>query len=300
MSDGRHRFFLALSWLWVAAVIGYMIWGAFAYAGLYRWLAELQLVQWGGYYRKWTAALPGILLSLPALAYIGHRTRVRGAAEAASPVAQARTIGRTARYTMVLGLVGMLIGGGAFAISLTLPDGSEPAAPIDGARLGSGPAPAAKVRIRGTDDPSARIQYLQRGADERIIFHAGFRLDGEGKDAPLRLFIERNAPGPEALTTLQAFLPEQTGYLVENGLPEGALAELRGRGLQVASPHYVLRTGDLARREPYHIVAAVAGFTGLVCLLVGFAGSLQARRRTWLATAIRPDGRPVEGAPPAA
>jgi len=300
MNKGRHIFLLALSWLWVAAVIGYMVWGAFAYAGLYRWLAEWQIDQWGGYYKKWTAALPGILLALPALAYIGHRTRLRQSAEAASPAAQARTIGRTARWTTLIGLLLILIGGGAYAVSQTLPDGSEPAQPIDGARLAGGQVPTSKVRIRGTDDLAARVQYVQRGADERTIFYAGFRLDGEAKDAPLRLFVARNTPGPEALTTLQAFLPEQTGYLVENGLPEGALTELRGRGLQVATPHYVLQTGDLARREPYYIVAALAGFIGLVSLLVGFAGLLQARRRAWLATAIRPDGTPVEGAPPPA
>ncbi len=298
MGGGRQKFFSALSFLWMVVVIGYMIWGAFTYSGLYRWLAELQLAQWGGYYPKWTAALPAILLTLPAIAWLGCRHRLRKAAEAGNPAAQARTMGRTARWAMLIGVLLLLAGGGAFAISQTLPDGSEPPEPVDGARLVSGQAPAAKVRIRGTDDPATRVRYLQRGADERLVFYAGFRLDGEDKDAPFRLFIERNAPGPEALTTLQAFLPEQNGYLVENGLPEGALAELRARNIAVASPHWLMKTGDLARREPYYITAAVAGFTGLVCLGVGFAGFLQARRRAWLATAIRPDGTPVEGAPP--
>ena len=298
MSEGRHKFYLALSWLWIAVVAGYMIWGAFAYAGLYRWLAELQIEQWGGYYKKWTAALPGVVLCLPAAAYLGWRARLRQAAEANSPAAQARSIGRTARFTMLAGLLGILIGGGAFAISQTLPDGSEPARPLQGAELAGGQAPDSKVRIRGTDDPSARLRIIRRGADERTIFYAGFRLEGEAKDGPLRLFIERNAPGPEALTTLQAFLPEQTGYLVENGLPDEALAQLRARNISVANPHWVMKTGDLARREPYYITAALAGFIGLVCLGVGFAGLLQARRRAWLATAIRPDGTPVEGAPP--
>lgn len=297
MSKGRHSFFLALSWLWLAVVIGYMIWGAIAYSGLYRWLAELQLAQWGGHYRKWTAALPALILGLPALAYLGWRTKQRRAAEARSPAAQARTIGRTAKVTMLAGLLGILIGGGAFAYSLTLPDGSGRAEPLDIAWLAAGQAPAGKVRLRGTDDPAARLRVVRRGVDERTIFYAGFRLEGEGKDGPLRLFIERNAPGPEALTTLQAFLPEQTGYLVENGLPDEALAQLRARNLPLASPHWVLKTGDLALREPYYITAAVAGFAGLVFLGVGFAGLLQARRRAWLATAIRPDGTPVEGAP---
>ena len=138
------------------------------------------------------------------------------------------------------------------------------------------------------------MRYLRRGADERLIFYAGFRLEGEDKDAPLRLFVERNAPAPEALTTLQAFLPEQTGYLVENGLPDEALAELRARGVEVASPHWVLKTGDLARREPFYIAAALGGFVGLVCLLVGFAG-LSAGAPSRLAGDRDPSGRDAGG-----
>ena len=300
MPGGRHRIFLALSWLWVAVVIGYVAWGAVNDSGLYRWLAEWQIAQWGGYYRKWTAVLPGVLLASPALAYIGYRTRLRQAAEASSPAAQARTIGRTGRTFMLVGLLGILIGGGAFAISRTLPDGSERAEPFDAVRLGSGPAPSPRVRIRGMDDPAARTQVVRRGVDDRVTFYAGFRLEGEAKDAPLRLFVERSTPGQEALTTLQAFLPEQTGYLVENGVPAEALDALRARGIRVASPLWLLQTASLARREPYYIAAAVGGFVGLVFLLVGFATSLQGRRRAWLATAIRPDGSPVEGSPPPA
>jgi hypothetical protein len=298
MNRGRHIFLLALSWLWIAVVIGYLAWGVFTYSGLYRWLAEWQIAQWGGYYQKWTAALPGMLLCLPALFYIGYRGRLRQTAEANSPAAQARTIGRTARYTMFIGLAGILIGAGAFVYSQTLPDGSEPAQPFDAASLAGGAVPSTKVRIRGNDDPGASTRIARRGVDDRVTFYAGFRLDGEGKDAPVRLFIERNTPAPEALTTLQAFLPEQTGYLVENGVPQEALDDLRARGVRVASPHWLLQTGDLAKREPLYIAAALGGFIGLVCLLVGFAGHLQARRRAWLATAIRPDGTPVEGAPP--
>ena len=296
---GRHGFLAALSWLWIAAVLGYLIWGAIAYAGLYRWLAELQLAQWGGYYRKWTAILPGLVLCLPAVIYLGWRGRLRKAAEAGSPAARARTIGRTARFTLLAGLLAILVAGGAFGYAQTLPDGSERAEPVDAVRLTGGAVPGTKVRIRGTDDLAARLRVTRRGADERTIFYAGFRLEGEGKDGPLRLFIERSTPGPEALTTLQAFLPEQTGYLVENGLPEEALEQLHARNIAVARPHWVMKTGALALREPYYITAAVAGFIGLVCLGVGLAGLLQARRRAWLATAIRPDGTPAEGAPSA-
>jgi hypothetical protein len=295
MSKGWQRVFVVLSYLWIAVVISYLVWGVITYSGLYRWLAEWQIAQWGGFYRKWTAAIPGITLCLPAIAYLGLHHRRRKATEANDPAAQARTGRRTARWTMMIGVLLLLGGGTAFAISQTLPDGSEHAEPVNSARLVSGQAPATKIRIRGTEDHAARTQVIRRGVEEGITFYAGFRLEGEAKDSPLRLFIERDTPGAEGLTTLQAFLPEQSGYLVENGLPDEAIEDLRARGIQVASPHWLLLTSDLARREPYYVAAALGGFFGLVCLLVGFAAWLQARRRAWLATAIRPDGSPARG-----
>ena len=70
----------------------------------------------------------------------------------------------------------------------------------------------------------------------------------------------------------------------------------RWRSSGVEASKWRTRAGAL--RDPYYIVAAVAGFIGLVCVVIGLAGLLQARRRAWLATAIRPDGVPVESAPP--
>jgi len=297
MNAGANRVLLALGWLWLLAVAGYMIWSTFAYEGLYRWLTEWQMDHWGQYYRKWTAVLPGLLLASPALIYLGWRARLRRAAEAASPAAQARTLRRTAWATLLIGLLGIAIGGGAYWLSQGRPDGTEPAERIDLARLGSGPVPQTKVRLEGRLDPEASTGLARGGVEDSVTYYAGFRLENEARDAPVRLFVERSTR-PQELTTLQAFLPEQTGYLVENGVPERALADLRRRGVRVASPHFLLKTGSGALREPYYIVAAVAGGIGFICLLAGFARLLQARRRAWLATAIRPDGSPVEPSSP--
>jgi hypothetical protein len=296
MSQGTHRLLLALSWLWLLAVIGYMAWSTFAFEGLYRWLAEWEMAQWGQYYRKWTATLPVLILGMPAFIYLGRRSRQRTAAEAASPAAQARRMRRVALVLLVIGLLGAGIGGGAFWLSQGLPDGNEPAAPFDLARLGSGPAPDTKVRLEGRLDPEASTGLARGGVEDSVTYYAAFRANDDAKNAPVRLFVERGTR-PETLNTMQGFLPEQTGYLVENGVPGRALDELRARGVRVASPHYLLRTRAGALREPYYVTAAVAGFLGLVCLIIGLAGLLQARRRAWLATAIRPDGSPGEQAP---
>lgn len=297
MNAGSRRLLLILSWLWLLAVGGYMIWSTLEYEGIYRWLAEWQMEHWGQYYRKATAALPFFILGLPALAYLGHLSRARSQLAANGMAAQARSIGRNARITFGIGLVGIIVAGTAFWLALSLPDGSEEAVRFDLARLGNGPVPETRVRIEGRLDPDASTGEARGGVEDTVTYYAAFRAGVEAKGAPVRLFIER-ATRPEDRNTMQGFMPEQTGYLVENGVPERALAELRQRGVAVASPHYLLKTRAGSLRDPYYITAALSGFIGLICLVVGIAGFLQARRRAWLATAVRPDGTPVESGPP--
>jgi hypothetical protein len=297
MNAGTQRLLLILSWLWLLAVGAYMTWSLLAFEGLYRWLVEWQMDHWGQYYRKWTAVLPVLILALPALAFIGRRSRARHAQAASSVAAQAGIIRRNARITLVIGIIGVVIAGTAFALSQGQPDGTEPATRFDLATLGSGPAPQTKVRIEGRLDPAASTGVARGGVEDTVTYYAAFRAEGDAKGAPVRLFIERGTR-PADLNTLQGFMPEQIGYLVENGVPDRALAELRQRGVTVASPQYLLKTRAGSFRDPYYITAALAGFIGLICLIIGAAGFLQARRRAWLATAVRPDGTAAAGAPP--
>jgi hypothetical protein len=287
MDEGRSKALLALSWLWVAVVAGYMAWGAINEAGLFGWLAALQIDQWGQYYPKWTAILPGLLLAAPAFWYIRRRTAIVRAREGVGPAAEARRMGRAARLTALAGLAALLAGGGAFLLSQRVPDGSEKAVPFDAARLGTAPAPDVKVRIQGRIDPAAHGVAPATGRPgENSVNYFGFRPEGTARDAPHRLFIERHGDASGELRTIQIFLPEQTGYLVENGVPPLALRDLAARGIRVASPHYLLRTGALARREPYYIAAALGGVLGFICLLVALIGAIQARSRARRARAV--------------
>lgn len=201
-------------------------------------------------------------------------------------------MGRNARNAAIAGLLAALVGGGAYFLSQRVPDGSEKATLFDGARLGDGRAPDGKVRIAGQLEPAARTDFRETGGVRpRVIHYVGFRPDGVAKDAPLSLFVERDVEGREALRTVQAFLPEQTGYLIENGVPPLALRALEAQGVRMASPHYLLRTGDLARREPYYVTAAVSGLLALVCLVVAAIGGVEARGRRRLAEALEAQRR---------
>lgn len=283
---------LALSWLWIAAVAGYMAWGVIYEAGLSRWLSAWQLDQWGAYYPEQTAFVAGFLIAAPAFWYIRRRAAIVRAREGSGPSAEARRMARTARNCALAGLVAALVGGGAFLLSQRVPDGTEKAALYDGARLGTEPAPAGKVRIAGRLEPEARTYVTETGGvRERVVHYVGFRPDGVARDAPLGLFVERDVDGREEPPTVQYFLPEQTGYLIENGVPPLALGPIERRGVRVARPHYLLKTGDLARREPYYITAGVAGLLALACLAVAGIGGIQARGRRRFAEALEAQQR---------
>lgn len=283
---------LALSWLWIAAVAGYMAWGVIYEAGLSRWLSAWQLDRWGAYYPEQTAFVAGFLLAAPAFWYIRRRAAIVRAGEGSGPSADARRMARTARNCALAGLVAALAGGGAFLLAQRVPDGTEKAVPYDGTRLGREPAPAGKVRIAGRLEPESRTYVAETGGvRERIVHYVGFRPDGVARDAPLGLFVERDVDGREEPRTVQYFLPEQTGYLIENGVPPLALSALETRGVRVARPHYLLKAGDLARREPYYITTAVGSLLALACLAVAGIGGIQARSRRRFAEALEAQRR---------
>lgn len=280
MEQGHNKALILLSALWIAVVSAYMAWGAITDSGLYRWLADLQVARTGGHYPRWTAVLPALLLSAPAI-WVLRRAAERGAAEqaAAGPAGEGRRLAKGARNMAIAGVVAGIGACGLYLFSQSLPDGSEPALPFNLAALGGGgPVPSHKISVRGTVDPDASASISESGGagGERNIVYAGFRPDEAAKDAPLSLFVERNmGSGP---TVIQAFLPEQEGYLVENGLPALALSDLEARGVRVARPHYVLRPAGESPRTSFYAAAAVGGLLALALLVVALISALQARR----------------------
>ncbi len=279
MTDSRTKIVTALCWLWVAAVAVYMGWGAFSYSGLYRWLAELQHERWGVYYPELTAVVPGFLLAGPALSYLGRVSRARQAAADPTPQALAGRTLNVARATALIGIVAALVAAGAYRLSLDVPDGSEPAAAVDLAALGPGQAPRNKVAILGAVDPAVMtgVTETSRSIDRNTLYVA-FVPDGTPAGQPVRLFVERSVGSSADAPVSQGFLPEQTGYLVENGLPPIALRDLEARGVRLASPYYLLKPGDDARVTPYYVVAGVAGLGAFACFVTALIGLIQARR----------------------
>ena len=270
---------ITLCWLWVAAVSLYFAWAAYSYSGLYKWLADMQIARWGSYYPEWTAIVPAFLLAAPALSHIGRVSRERRAAGEQGPATQARQTGKVARVTAMFGVAAALVCAGALYFSQSVPDGSEAAVPVDLASLEPGNAPRDKVSILGEVDPDVftGVTETSRNYDRNTLYVA-FVPKGGTKSGPVKLFVERYVGDASGAAVQQVFLPEQTGYLVENGLPPIAVSDLKARGVQVAATHYLLKPGDDARVTPYYVVAGVAGLLAFICLLVALVGWAQSRR----------------------
>jgi hypothetical protein len=133
-------------------------------------------------------------------------------------------------------------------------------------------------------DVTTGISETSRYTDRNTLYVA-FRAEGSAASGAHRLFVERYMGDSDGAMIGQGFLPEQDGYLIENGLPPPALADLKARGIAVANPHYVLRPGDDTRRTPYYVTAGVAGMVGFICLLVALMVRLQAAARSRRASA---------------
>jgi hypothetical protein len=269
-----------LSLAWIALVALYLGWGAIQERGLYRWLAELQLDRFGAYYPGWTFILPVLVLALPALLLL-RRREGEWVEQLPGPAGEAQRGARVARIVAAIGLVAALVGAGSYLMAQRLPDGSEPATPVEIATLGQGVTPTTRVSVRGTPDEAASTlaSEIGRNVDENDLYVA-FRPESGGKDAPVRLFVARRIGSSNQRGTAQYFMAEQSGYLVENGLPLPALRYLQSRGIAIATPHFVLRPGDTTRRDPYYVVAALSGLIAIACLMVALIGGLQARAQS--------------------
>jgi hypothetical protein len=266
-----NRWGTILAWAWLVVVMAYLGWGMASDAGLYRWLVDRQVARFGQYYPTLTALLPALLLGAPALAWLRRRHLAAEARDAAAgPAAAAARARRGSRVLALVGLVALAIGGGAFWWAQSLPAEEAPAVPFDAATLGTEPAPSGRVRIRGEVDPDAGAGIEESGQyRDTTEYYFGFRAEGEpAKDAPFRIFVARTLQGADAQTA-QGFLPEQEGRLERNGLPELARRDLAARGVRIAEPHYVLRTGHRDPRETFYIVGGLGVLTGAAFLVVG-------------------------------
>jgi hypothetical protein len=252
-----------LAWLWPVLLIVYLVWGGIEQAGLYYWVGTLEVDRFGTYEPKLTGIVPGLLLALPALWILGGEARRRRL----PPNDPTRRVRAAAIVMICLGVLSLAVAIACYVAAQGLPgEGRE--VPFDASSIGNGPLPAGRISLAGRVDESAQASVSESSRfSSATTTYAGFRPDGEaGKGGPFRIFVERRLSdhsGP----VVHYVDDEQSGYLVESGLPPLVLYALRRQGIPVATPHYLLRTGRGALREPYYVGAALS--TLFFCLMTG-------------------------------
>lgn len=277
--QGGNKGLVILAWIWAAAVTGYMAYSGLTYTGLYKWLADFQVEKWGQYYTAMTGLVPWFLLAGPALSYAGKQERLKAAQ--AGPAELAVKEKRVVKWVAIIGVICMVVGFASYSLSQRVPDGSEPATPLDIAALETTGPPETKVSIRGEIDPdiSSAIQEKSNNIDINTGY-IGFLPDGSDKKAPIRFFVQRGlGNSAEVARVSHAFLPEQEGYLIKDGLPPLVLSDFQKRGITIASPHYLLDPGSSTRRDNYYIVAALGGLIGFICVMVAAATAIRIARK---------------------
>ncbi|MBB5685081.1 hypothetical protein [Sphingobium boeckii] len=273
----------ALCWLWVAAVAAYMIWGWTHYSGLFKWLAEWQTAQFGKYYPAMTAMIPGFLIAGPALSWLGKQSRamIAGQDGPFDLVANAR---RNARIALMLAPLCAVIAVGAYLLSTRLPDDSGVPTRVDIAALGDAVPPLGHVTLIGTIDTDRATGLTEKGKaqTEESFYVPVMPRTADGKvDAttPVRFLIERETHlyAGEAQTQ-QGFIGDQSGMLVENGLPGELLGIYARNGVTLAEPHYVLVSSAEDVATPYYVVAALGGFFAIILLIIAPLMVMSARK----------------------
>lgn len=275
-----------LLWLWVVIVAGYLAWGAYSYTGLYKFLAQWQIEHWGSYQIAWTAFVPGFVLAGPALAWIGARERLRAALSPDDPAAKLR---RSARVVVPLGLIGLVVAGGAYLFSTTLPDADAPPATVDLASMGEAVPPEGPVILVG-EAVTARTVIWEETSNSttRREFYVPIVVAG-AEAAPIRYFLKTNAthyldpaarrPQPYDGSGDPVFaITTQAGVLIANDLPGAVAAYYRDNGVALAERYYVLDLSPFGARDRFYIVAGVAGLVGFMFLAAGLAQWVKSRR----------------------
>lgn len=273
---------------WMLVVAAWAWWEYSHYSGLYRWLAEWQTARWGQYERVWTALLPALLLSAPALSVLRRREQATQAALASGAADPAEVMRGVRKAMLAIGMVCASVAAGAYLYSQQLPDRSDPPVEIDLARLGAALPPTGSATFAGAIPDTDRAlqleeQFRSRSADiDHQTIYVPVVAKGTAKDAPVRFFIDRAsyafADSGETPRTNIFLADHMQGVLVENGLPAEVVAAFTEQGVTIASPHYLLTTNSVGGRQNYYIVAALGGFIAFILFLLSAIQSVSIAR----------------------
>jgi hypothetical protein len=273
----RNPFYL-LFVLWLVGGGLYILYAWMTYSGLYRWVAEWEMAQWGSYEIEGTVIGLFVALIVPA-AVLAFIAKAFGRADAG--VAFTAALGKPAvgkrqaspRLFALLGLIGLAVAAGAGWLGYHK---SQQPVTFEAVNLADSRAPqSTHVEMTGVARTDLIVQFEETiNGNKSVTTYLPLTAPDWQEGQPITYFLRPavNAiAGPNGYQMLDSntapFALTLKGVLFRNDLPGAVQAEYEKHGFALASPSYVLDTKDDADLEIYWEVAAGGGIAALVLLL---------------------------------
>ncbi len=249
---------------WAVFVAGILIWQAYEYIGVFRWLAEWQFATFDRMYPLVTIAAIVLILSIPFLIAIAvlqmRRRKVHGRFRRGELLVRERVGSRILLFAAggfgaVAGLLGL------FALTI----GGIGDKAVTGFKL-RGEAPASGMLVRGQAWALAGSKgyYRERAIfSTRDLFVMPIARSGGGTD--IRYFVETDGPQVSE-PRLQAI----SGVMRQNAMPGGLTQLYRNAGYRVSNPAHVVFASRQSARWPYTSAAFDSAIIA-VLLLIAFS-----------------------------
>ncbi len=272
-----------IAWSWCIVVVAYIGYGWYAYAGLYRVLAEWQIATFGAYRVFLTALLPAIALALPGLWLAGRLHYSNPAALAA--LADPR---RGLKLVLAIGVLAVIIAAGAGVLGYRKASQVPVVASFDLREMKSLPK-ADQYTIIGIARPDLMLGFETetRGAKRNYVY-VPLTSPQWQRGEPLTYFLKtnQNAYIPPEGGRMVYLAPHQPPFLMTLQRAVVETKALPGPVREAYRTHNIGLTGRIrvfsqdvsSAFDHYWIVAAVGGLIGIVCLLAAAITAVRLRR----------------------
>ncbi len=270
--------------LWCVIVVGYVAYGWYAYAGVYRVFAEWQISVFGGYRVLLTALLPVLVLLLPSLWIAVVQQRARSMPQAAASADPRRTL----RVIAMAGVVALVVAAGAGALGYSETSKAPTVATVDLRRTTTLPA-ADHFVVTGMvrTDLIVGLETETRGG-KRTYSYVPLTAPDWQRGQPLTWFLKTNQsawlpPGGGRVFRLARNEPPflittQPAVIESRALPGPVREAYRNNNVPLAAQLHILSQSTSDELHLHWAIAGVAGLVGIICLLAAGIVALRLRR----------------------
>ena len=270
----------------IAAVAGLAdgIYSIATYSGLYRWVAEWEMAHFGSYDVELTALGVIIVPLVTPLVVLGIYLRGRPVPSsdgvlsrltlsANAPAGEEGS--KAALVCVLLGLLGILVAGGAYRMGNTKSKQTLSFEPLD---LAEHRMPKTNhVELKGVVQTGMMVEFSEDNSGSKTITnYMPVTASNWKNDEPIIFFLRPHINAILADNQVHSLDPntepfeiKMQGVLFRNDLPGPVLSEYEKHGLKIASPHLVLDTDTKSELDIYWEVALISAIMGAVVLLVG-------------------------------